>query len=134
MASFGINVFDFGAKGDGITDDTAAIQAAINFAAERGGGKILFPYTKGGYRIASPGIEEIDGKPVRAQLVIPADMKHNIQLEGEMPCRLLNAYIVRNLDSVKYNFSPTRVGRLGTCNTRIKSRFSKICQTIQVSG
>ena len=120
MSTFGINVFDFGAKGDGVTDDTAAIQAAIDFAVERGGGKILFPYTKGGYRIASPAIEEIDGKPVRAQLVIPADAG-NIQLEGEMPCRLLNSYIVRPLDAVKDCFSPTRFGTMGTDNTRIFS-------------
>jgi len=125
MSFFGINVFDFGAKGDGITDDTAAIQAAIDFAAERGGGKILFPYTKGGYRIASPAIEEYNGKPLRAQLMIPPGAA-NIQLEGEMPCKMLNAYIVRPLDSVKKHFTPTRfvefLGKpLSACNTRIFS-------------
>ena len=120
MSAFGINVFDFGAKGDGVADDTAAIQAAIDFAARRGGGKILFPYTKGGYRVASPAISEIDGKPVRAQLVIPADAG-NIQLEGEMPCRLLNSYIVRPIESVKDNFSPTVFGTMRTDNTRIFS-------------
>ena len=47
MSNFGINVFDFGAKGDGIADDTAAIQAAIDHAAAQGGGTVLL--AKGDY-------------------------------------------------------------------------------------
>ena len=85
----GINILEFGAKGDGITDDTEAIQSAIDFAAKRGGGRIFFPYTPRGYRLARAATE-----PVRAQLVIPPG-DHNILLEGEMPCRILNPYIVR---------------------------------------
>ena len=85
----GINILEFGAKGDGVADDTEAIQAAIDLTAKRGGGRIFFPYTRGGYRIARPASE-----PSRAQLVIPPG-EHNILLEGEMPCRILNAYMVR---------------------------------------
>ena len=107
-----INVLDFGAKGDGRTDDTAAIQAAIDATAERGGGKIFFPYMPKGYRIASPGREFYNGKPLRAQLVIPPVEGSNIQLEGEMPCMLLNSYIVRpmNEETKAANFVPTLFG------------------------
>jgi len=43
------NVKDFGARGDGTTDDTAAIQSAINTVGLAGGGTILFP--EGDYKI-----------------------------------------------------------------------------------
>jgi hypothetical protein len=46
------NVRDFGAKGNGIHDDTVAIQAAVNHAGSASRGTIYFPV--GTYRITSP--------------------------------------------------------------------------------
>ena len=43
-----VNVKDFGAKGDGVTDDTAAIQAALNCAAEKGC-RVFIPATGAAY-------------------------------------------------------------------------------------
>jgi hypothetical protein len=43
------NVKDFGAVGDGATDDTAAVQAAVN--AVKGGGRLMLP---GVFNISSP--------------------------------------------------------------------------------
>lgn len=117
MSVFGYSVFYFGAVGDGVTDDTAAIQKGIDFLAKRGGGKLLFPYTQGGYRIASPGKEKLNGKPLRSQLYIPSG-SHNIQLEGEMPCKMLYSYQVRPDDG---NYDPTVFGDQSRCNTRIFS-------------
>ena len=40
------SVIDFGAKGDGITNDAPAIQQAINACWNDGGGTVLFPANK----------------------------------------------------------------------------------------
>lgn len=45
-----INVLDFGAKGDGVTDDTVSIQAAINAVA--GNGRAVF-LPRGDYKVTS---------------------------------------------------------------------------------
>lgn len=46
-----VSVKDFGAVGNGVADDTAAIQAAINYVGSKSGGTILLP--AGSYRITS---------------------------------------------------------------------------------
>lgn len=58
------NVLDFGAAGDGVTDDTAAIQAALTAACANGGGIVFVP--AGVYLIS-------------AMLLITAD---NVQVQG----------------------------------------------------
>ena len=47
------NVMDFGATGDGVTNDTAAIQAAVNAAAAAGGGQVYIP--AGTYIVSGDG-------------------------------------------------------------------------------
>jgi len=101
-----VNVRDFGAKGDGVHDDTPAIQAAIDAVAKRGAGVVYFPYAKGGYRLASPAKETVDGKPCRSQLYIPSVPTLNICFRGELPCSLLQPYGV--------HYGPTGKPRFGT--------------------
>lgn len=61
------NVEDYGAIHDGSTDDTAAIQAAINACAAAGGGTIYFP---GGTYVINGALQ--DGARGNAQLLLPA--------------------------------------------------------------
>lgn len=51
-----VNVKDFGAKGDGKADDTAAVQAAIDQVFNEGGGYVYLP--AGTYRLAAVNIKK----------------------------------------------------------------------------
>ena len=121
--AFVADVRAYGAKGDGVTDDTAAIQRAIDAVDAAGGGKVYFPYTTNGYLVASPGREtDAAGRLLRAQLVLPAG-RSNIALEGEMPCKLLYDYQVRMPGTEKNGFVPTRFGQMGMPNTCLHSTW-----------
>lgn len=54
-----LNVRDFGAVGDGATDDAPAIQAAISYALANSGGQVMFP--KANYQLATGLVLEING-------------------------------------------------------------------------
>ena len=63
------DVSAFGAKGDGVTDDAAAIQRAINQCSQEGGGRVLFPRN-------------------HIYLAGPVELKSNVELYLEAPATL----------------------------------------------
>lgn len=95
-ASTGLNVLDFGAKGDGVTNDTVAIQAAVNACAP--GQAVIFPHTGSGrfylitatIRITTPSIRFI-GQPRDAYAVsirtnVPGLVMFSVE-EGGFVCQ-----------------------------------------------
>ena len=62
-----LNVRDFGAKGDGQTDDTAAFQKALDAAAKDGGGKVMAPR---GAVLLRRALERAGGRHARGHLGI----------------------------------------------------------------
>lgn len=55
-----VSVMDFGAKGDGVTDDTGAIQAALDATAN--GGNVLFPLTTSNTYLVSSALKFYSGQ------------------------------------------------------------------------
>jgi hypothetical protein len=63
------NVKDYGAIGNGVADDTVAIQATINAVFAAGGGIVYFPF--GTYIIAGALQRNIGGIDYKSQLYVP---------------------------------------------------------------
>ncbi|MEJ8629574.1 glycosyl hydrolase family 28-related protein [Sphingomonas sp. I4] len=68
-----VSVLDFGAVGDGQTDDSAAVQRAYDTLVQRGGGRLYFP--TGRYRIAlvlTARSVHLSGTGASSSILIPA--------------------------------------------------------------
>ena len=72
-----VSVTDFGAVGDGVTDDTAAIQAAIDAVETAGGGEVVLP--PGTYRTTA----ELDAKDRTNPIRISGHGKFNTYIYGD---------------------------------------------------
>lgn len=74
-----VSVKDFGAKGDGVTDDTAAIQAAITYAA----GRVIYA-PAGTYKITSQ-LSYVTSTPFAPGLKIVGDGMNKTIFDNQVP-------------------------------------------------
>lgn len=105
------NVRDFGAVGDGKTDDTIAIQSALAFIGTRGGGTLTFP--DGDYMVGNiPGYKGI---------VIPSGT--TIQGAGGLHSNAsVNNVVKRNVSRITLVGSNKPIFLLGECVEKIVMR------------
>lgn len=107
------SITSFGAKGDGITDDTAALQSAINSLTNTGGTVFIPPITNGsaGYLINGP-FTQPPGKTLTnfCQIYLPSrDLQTqpiiSITLQGGFPPSLNTIWTTNNQPAVSTNGS-----------------------------
>lgn len=83
-----ISVHDFGAVGDGLQDDTKAIQSSIDTVIKNGGGTVYFP--KGKYLISKSGSMVLLKRPVNHCLKVDGDNVH-LQLDKEATLKIADS-------------------------------------------
>lgn len=69
-----ISVVEYGATGDGVTNDAPAINAAINACAAQGGGEVFFPpgvYSAGGDIVPASGVHLKGASAGASKLIVP---------------------------------------------------------------
>jgi hypothetical protein len=85
------NVLDFGAVGDGVTDDASAIQAAIDAADDAGGGVVFFP--QGRYNVVHTPYFALDMDETRS--VHLSGVGPESVITSTLPLGIVTAYALR---------------------------------------
>lgn len=117
----------FGAKGDGVTDDTAAIQAAINYVGGLGGGVVHIPDKK--FLVSSPivfgqaNVELLGNGKYANSINVPNNAANFI---GYNP----NAVFILNAN----NCGISQIGMNGNIANNASLSFGAISNTVAVSG
>jgi parallel beta-helix repeat protein len=119
LAQF-ISVKDFGATGDGTTDDTAAIQAALNAAPEYC--TVFFPY--GNYIISNELVIPTSNLLITGRAKITA--KAGAQFEFMLKATSLNGITVENL-----RFDANKDNRISGATTRFMGVIYSGCTECQ---
>lgn len=105
------NVRDFGAKGDGVADDTIAIKSALAFMATRNGGTLNFP--EGDYIVGALA----DSRPIALPTGVILQGVGNIQSNTYS-----NNVVQKNPSRIHLTGKNRALFRIGECTERVTIR------------